>query len=1096
MGYEVGVLGGLVVVAPSAEGEVVLRPFERRVLAAAAFEPERGVSLERMEALVWDVPPATARKALQTHVARIRGAADPDLLVTTDQGYRLGDAVSIDRVAFELVLADTAGPVRGADLAARRERLLVGLARWRGVPYVDLGDQPDVRTVREQLLEQRRTVEERLAECRLALGEVDAAVVALERLVVDEPYRERRWWLLMLALHRAGRRRDALAAYARARGVLMEGVGLEPGGHLVALERRLLADDPGLLAASALDRSHAGHGASHLPPPQSIVGRRTELAAVDDALGIARRGESRLLLAVGAAGIGKSVFGRSAAALAGEHGHLVAWTACEQAPARPLQPFEDVVAALVRDLGVAQVVALAGPAAPALAPLLPGAGRGGVAVELGMGPALRSLLAAAAEVRPLLVVVDDAQWAPPATLRFLADLPTAGPGIVVLALARPGPVEARWDQVEHDVLELGPLGEEETSAIVGSVLDDVHAVDGVAEEIWRRSGGHPLLANELTAALLAQGSLRVDGDRWVLDPDVGVPATVAELVQARVAELGPDVTQVLQAAAVLGPTFDLQVLDRLVPDAATGVRDGVRAGLLVDRGGVQELAFGHDLTHEAVLGGVPEGWRVELHEVAGLALAADPEASSLEVARHLVAAAPLDVDRAIAAATAAGRSASAVFAHDLAITQHRAALELLRRAGRLETAEVCDVLTALGDAERLAGEEVCREHLEQAAAVAEALGDGDRLAAAAWSLVQLGPTTRSGETDQGAARIAGRALEMVRSRELRSRVAGAASLLHSMTDDPERCHSLYELAISEARSLGDDRLLGDVLPYAFLALGGPDDLTARVAASAQLDEISLRLGDPVTRFEALHLRFSVLMVCAEAGLEAALAEMEELSDRIVDPGRRWALGYQRSALALLRGDPERAERIAEKALAAAEDVFEQRAIAAYGVQVLAVRAAQGRLPELAPLLDQVLAEQPGLAAWHAARAWVAAAGGDDDRARHELDLIASGDFLVLPRDFTWTASMHSVAMAAALIGDEERAAAAVRVLSPCSGRFTWAGTSSFGPVDQALAEAAAAMGDPAASAHHAGIAAELSRRVGAPLHLLAAERTLKVAAAV
>ncbi|OWY59933.1 hypothetical protein B7486_71905, partial [cyanobacterium TDX16] len=212
-------------------------------------------------------------------------------------------------------------------------------------------------------------------------------------------------------------------------------------------------------------------------------------------------------------------------------------------------------------------------------------------------------------------------------------------------------------------------------------------------EVWRRSGGHPLLASELTSALLDQGSLRAEGERWVLDPGVGLPSTVADLVQARVAELGPDATHVLQAAAVLGPTFDLKVLDGLVPHAASGVRDGVRAGVLVDRGGVHQLSFGHDLTHEAVLQGVPEGWRIELHEAAGLALAADPEASPLEVARHLVAAAPLDVDRAIAASTVAGRAASAVFAYDLAIAQHGAALDLLARAGRLETAEACDVLT-------------------------------------------------------------------------------------------------------------------------------------------------------------------------------------------------------------------------------------------------------------------------------------------------------------------------------------------------------------------------------------------------------------------
>lgn len=1081
-------LGGAVLhVRPSGE-EVPLRPFERRVLAAAAFEPRREVSLQRMESLVWAQPPATARKALQTHVARIRAAAGPDLLLTTTSGYRLGDDVELDRLQLQRAVETSASPTRGADVAARRAQLLDALARWRGAPYADLRDEPDVRTVREQLREQRRTAEERLAECRLVLGEVDDAVVGLERLVAEEPYRERRWWLLMLALYRAGRRRDGLAAFARARATLNEGVGLEPGEPLVSLERRLLADDPSLLAASVLEPPGPASADDTRLPPRTFVGRSQELAAVGTALDAAASDESRLVLCVGAPGIGKTVFARSVAAEAAARGHAVAWTACEQAPARPLQPFEDVVAALVRHLGVAQVVSLAGPAAASLAPLLPGAADGEVQVELGMGPALRRLLAAAAAERPLLVVVDDAQWAPPATLRFVADLPSAGPAITVLALARPGTVEQRWHDVAHDLVELAPLDEDDTARLVASVLGGDLSADAVAHEVWTRSGGHPLLAHELTTALVAQRSLRVEDDRWTLDRRAGLPATVAELVQERVAELGPDAVQVLQAAAVLGPTFDLDVLDGLVPRAADGVRDGVRAGVLVDPGVDGMLAFGHDLTHEAVLEGVPEGWKVELHEAAGLALAADPDAPPLEVARHLVAAAPLDLERAVEAASAAGRAAADVFAHDLAVAQHRAAHDLLASAGRLETAQGCDVLTALGDAERLAGEDGCRAHLEQAAAVAEQLGDGDRLAAAAWSLIQLGPTTRSGSTDEEAARIAARALDLVRSPELRSRVAGAASLLHSMTDDPARCRSLYELAVSEATALGGDRLLGDVLPYAFLALGGPDDLEERRAASALLDEVSERLGDPVTRFEALHLRFSVLMLCGEDGLEAALAEMEELSDRIVDPGRRWALGYQRSALALLRGDPDASEALAAEALAEAEDVFQERAVAAYGVQLLAVRAAQGRLAELAPLIDQVLADQPGLSAWHAARAWVAAAAGDEERVRHEVDVVAADGFTSLPKDFTWTAAMHSVVTAAALVGDADRADAARHVLAPCSGRFTWAGTSSFGPVDQALAEAALAAGDHAAALRHATVAADLARRARAPLHLLAAER--------
>jgi DNA-binding SARP family transcriptional activator len=1093
VGFEVGVLGPLLVRGQAdgeTAGEVRLRPFERRVLAAIALDAPRPVTASRLESLLWPRPPATARKALQTHVARIRRATGDAVIATTSDGYRLGADVQLDRVAFEAAMAASSTPARTADLAARHQQLVRALDRWRGQPYVELDDGDDVGTAREQLREQRRVAEERLAECRLLLGEVDDAVVALERLVAEEPYRERRWWLLMLALYRAGRRRDGLAAFSRARGVLNDGVGLDPGDELVALERRLVADDPSLLAASALDGGRPPAGPERLPAT-ALVGRDEELSALQGLVDRAQAGAGGLVVVEGTAGIGKSALGRAVAAWAAPEGVTVAWTACEEEPARPLQPFEDVVAALVRDLGVARVVALAGADAPALAALLPGARDGGVAVSVGMGPALRHLLVAAAAERPLLVVLDDAHWSPPATQRFVEQLPSAGAGIAVLVLTRPE--GGSWRAHADDCIALAPLAREETGALVQAVLDAAHLDDDVVDELWRRSGGQPLLARELAAALVAQGSLRDEGEGWVLDSTAGVPDSVAELVRTRVAELGPTTAAVLQAAAVLGVTVDLALLDAIVPEAAAGVRDGVRAGLLVDPhqpagGGEPELVFAHALTHAAVLAAVPAGRRIELHESAGLVLAERPDAPALEVARHLVAAAPLDLDRAVAAAHRAGLAASAAFAHDLAVDQHRSELDLLESAGQGRSARACDALTALGDAERLAGDDGCRKHLEEAALLADELDDGDRLAAAAWSLCQLGPTTRVGDVDADAAALATRALDVVRSPVLRARLAGAVSLLLSMGDDPQRCRALYDLAVTEADATGDDALVAHVLPYGYLALGGPDDLAERRATTVRLEQLVERLDDPIAHFEALQLRFSLGVQDAEGGLDPALAEMERLADRIADPGRRWAVGYLRSALVALRGDPDEAERLAGETLAAAEEIFEARALAAYGVQLLAVRDAQGRLPELAPLLDQVLAEQPDLAAWHAARAWVAAAEGDRARAVHELDLVLVGGELHVPRDFTWLASACSLARAAAAIGDAERSSAAARALAPYAGQYTWVGTCTLGPVDLALAEALAAAGDRGGALRHAQAAVELSSRLQAPDHRAAAEQ--------
>lgn len=1112
MAVEVGVLGTLEV-RDGAGASAPLRPFERRVLAALALEAPRPVTGGRLESLVWETPPPTARKALQTHVSRIRRAASGDLVTTTDQGYRLDPGAVVDSALLADAVTATSGPARDDDLSARRALLLDVLERWRGTPFAELDDGDEVRIARAHLMEQRRVLEDRLTECRLLLGEVEEAVIALERLVDEDPYRERRWALLMLALYRAGRRRDALAAFARAREVLGQDVGLEPGEELVRLERRLVADDPSLLAAGALDGPRPAE-LGRSAPVGGFAGRERELAWIDDERARGSGPDAGALLVVeGVAGIGKSALGRVAAERAAQQGALVAWAACEEEPARPLQPFEDVVAALVRELGLERVAELAGDHAPGLAALLPGAERDGRPAAMGMAAALRHLLVAAARVRPLLVVLDDGHWAPPATRRFVAGLPAAGPGITVLVLTRPPDEPDAWTAPGAQRLLLDPLDRKETAGLLATVLEGADLDPEVVDDLWRRSGGHPLLLREVVGALRAQGALRAEDHRWRLDTTGSVPASVGEIVQERLADLGDDAARAVQAAAVLGRTFDPELVGVLVPgaDADAGLYAGRRAGLLVeadpdpDPGAEVEvaadpgaaggqLAFSHALTHRAVLDAVPEGRRIELHEEAGLALQAGAAPEPLEVARHLVAAAPLDLDRAVAAARAAGRAASDSYAHDLAADQHRAALALLTDAGRRATAEGCDALTALGDAERLAGDERCRRHLQEAADIAESLGDGDRLAAAAWSLIQLGPTTRSGSTDEDAAAVAARALDLVRSPALRSRVAAAASLLHSMTDDPVRCRSLYQLASDEAHELGEDRVLADVLPYAYLALGAPEDLEARAAAADELEAVSGRLDDPITRFEALHLQFSVRLLRAEEGLDEVLAEMAELAVRIDDPSRRWEQGYTRAALVLLRGDPEGSDLLAAEALAAGEEAFGERAVAAYGVHLLASRAAEGRLAELAPLIDQVLVDQPDLAAWHAARAWIAAAEGDHDRAGAEHDIVAPGRFAALPRDFTWTASVHALVMAAAITGDPDRTAAAMEVLAPWTGRMTWAGTVVLGPLDQALAEGAAVLGDHQAALRHAELAAQLSRRVGAPLHLAAAAATAERAA--
>ncbi|UOY01172.1 hypothetical protein MVA48_19795 [Blastococcus sp. PRF04-17] len=131
--------------------------------------------------------------------------------------------------------------------AAAAERTLAGaLELWRGEPYADWPDAAFAAAERRRLDEVRSTALAALMEARIALGRHDEAIADLERAVFVEPLREDWWRLLMLALYRAGRQADALATARRARTVLAEELGADPGPALRAMESAVLAQDPAL----------------------------------------------------------------------------------------------------------------------------------------------------------------------------------------------------------------------------------------------------------------------------------------------------------------------------------------------------------------------------------------------------------------------------------------------------------------------------------------------------------------------------------------------------------------------------------------------------------------------------------------------------------------------------------------------------------------------------------------------------------------------------------------------------------------------------------------------------------------------------------
>jgi DNA-binding SARP family transcriptional activator len=240
------VLGPLEVV--DANGPVRLGRGKRRALLGfLLIHANEVVSQDRLiEALWGERPPATPRTALQVLVSDLRKALGEEILLTRPSGYVLtAQPEDVDGAEFARLLdggrrALTAGDARGAE-----EKLRSALDLWRGGAFQDLAYEDFAQAEIARLEELRAEAEEELVEAELALGHGDV-VAKLEALIAAHPHRERFRGQLMLALYRAQRQSEALAAYQEARAVLVEELGVEPGPALRRLQQAILNQDPEL----------------------------------------------------------------------------------------------------------------------------------------------------------------------------------------------------------------------------------------------------------------------------------------------------------------------------------------------------------------------------------------------------------------------------------------------------------------------------------------------------------------------------------------------------------------------------------------------------------------------------------------------------------------------------------------------------------------------------------------------------------------------------------------------------------------------------------------------------------------------------------
>ena len=759
--------------------------------------------------------------------------------------------------------------------------------------------------------------------------------------------------------------------------------------------------------------------------------RETELDCIAAALDAAAGGRGSALVIEGPAGIGKTRLIEDARALAKLRGfgRMLA-VGDELERAMPWAVVRQLVErSIARYGGEDREKLLAGPAGKALA-ALERAPDEAVAGDAALARTLHALWWVAADLasyRPVLITVDDAQWADAPSLRFLVHL-AARIGDLPIALVvatrphgeRSGPLAELTTARFGERLAPRPLSSDAIAELLAG--DEVAAAPEVLAALHAASGGNPFLAHQLAAELDARGLAIDDPATAVAIGGLG-PATISRALLSR---LPLDSVQLAATAAVLGARSDARLaaeLARIDGERLPAAIDALVVGHVLAGGGPgDQLEFVHPVVREAVLAELGPGERAALHAAAAVALQ-EAGAPAARVAAHLAAAPAGTLPQA---AGLLRQAAGELLAEGDAATAARH----LRRA--LEESPGDDAVAGeLGAALLRAREfEAAREQLRAAARAASTLPErAERLAGIASATLALdGPKAAIEELraslddwPAGAARAPERIV-------LEARLATLCSYL------PEEIERGGERLRAFADVPGDNRAERTVL--ALLAQRAmydvrPADEVAGLAARA--------LGDGAYAAEAadglIPWGNAVNALVAADGVELAWKEVEHARRRLADgasPVEFAAVSDVAATVAWRCGDVAAAEADAEAAVAALQ-------FSDPGATVVALRAVAARLLALAALeradadaaaaaLARFDADCPGapdlipVTRLRQARAAVALARDDPVLARREA--FGLGDQARRARIDTPTVPWRApAAIALQRLGEEDRARA-------------------------------------------------------------------------
>ena len=611
------------------------------LLAYLALPVGRVHNRDKLAALLWgERSGEQARNSLRQALYDIRkalGVTAPAVLrIENDTVALIPTAVDVDVTAFTRLLDQGTPEALQQAAALYQGDLLAGLNV--GEESLEAWLMPE----REQLRELTMQALAKLLSHQSASGSVDAAIRTAHQLLAFDPLHEAVHRTVMRLYVRHGRRAAALRQYQQCATVLQRELGIEPELETKQLYQQMLRNRQSFLSgpnaavptATATFARFAAQEDGILAPEAPLVGRDTEMARLHDAVHHASEGRGRLFSVIGEAGIGKSrLLEELIANVTGRGWRVLVGRAYESDQVLPFGPWVDAFRAgqVERERNIVESLGTVWRAQ--LSRLLPEiAGRdatplSGQRDDRQLFESVAQVIQRFADSDPLLLVLEDLHWADEMSVRLLAFVcrRIQAERVVVIATAREEELEhapllhrtledlAQAGQLT--LLQLAPLSQADTVALVRTLAPAREAsVERLGEQVWVSSEGNPLVVLEIVRSLH-------DG----ADPHgIAVPQRVRDLIRRRLERLAESARSLLQVAAVIGRTFEFQLLHRASgfdeDIAAEGVEELVRRRVLTTVG--ERLDFSHERIREVVYSQLPSWRRKRLHQRIGEAIEA------------------------------------------------------------------------------------------------------------------------------------------------------------------------------------------------------------------------------------------------------------------------------------------------------------------------------------------------------------------------------------------------------------------------------------------------------------------------------------------